>query len=117
MEKISPKMAAAFGVGFMGFILAAYSYNQQHKEEYIPTDDDNDVRNKVINTEKNKEHLEKNDKLNKDLSNNKINHGNTDTLDENIKNEVNDFLTKEKKRNWGEFWKNEYTRSKKIKSN
>ena len=45
-------MAAAFGVGFMGFILAAYSYNQQHKEEYIPTDDENDVRNKVMNTEK-----------------------------------------------------------------
>ena len=59
MEKISPKMAAAFGVGFMGFILAAYSYNQQHKEEYIPTDDENDVRNKVMNTEKKKEHLEK----------------------------------------------------------
>ena len=114
MEKISPKMAAAFGVGFMGFILAAYSYNQQHKEEYIPTDDENDVRNKVMNTEKKEEHLEK---INKDLSNNEIIENTDDTLDKNIKNEVNDFLAKEKKRNWGEFWKNEYTRSKKIKSN
>ena len=114
MEKISPKMAAAFGVGFMGFILAAYSYNQQHKEEYIPTDDENDVRNKVMNTEKKEEHLEK---INKDLSNNEISEDTDDTLDKNIKNEVNDFLAKEKKRNWGEFWKNEYTRSKKIKSN
>ena len=114
MEKISPKMAAAFGVGFMGFILAAYSYNQQHKEEYIPTDDENDVRNKVMNTEKKEEHLEK---INKDLSNNEISEDTDDTLDKNIKNEVNDFLVKEKKRNWGEFWKNEYTRSKKIKSN
>ena len=114
MEKISPKMAAAFGVGFMGFILAAYSYNQQHKEEYIPTDDENDVRNKVMNTEKKEEHLEK---INKDLSNNEISENIDDTLDKNIKNEVNDFLAKEKKRNWGEFWKNEYTRSKKIKSN
>ena len=114
MEKISPKMAAAFGVGFMGFILAAYSYNQQHKEEYIPTDDENDVRNKVMNTEKKEEHLEK---INKDLSNNEISENIDDTLDKNIKNEVNDFLAEEKKRNWGEFWKNEYTRSKKIKSN
>ena len=114
MEKISPKMAAAFGVGFMGFILAAYSYNQQHKEEYIPTHDENDVRNKVMNTEKKEEHLEK---INKDLSNNEISENTEDTLDKNIKNEVNDFLAKEKKRNWGEFWKNEYTRSKKIKSN
>lgn len=94
MEKISPKMAAAFGVGFMGFILAAYSYNQQHKEEYIPTDDENDVRNKVMNTEKKEEHLEK---INKDLSNNEISEDTDDTLDKNIKNEVNDFLAKEKK--------------------
>ena len=35
MEHISPKMAGAFGVGFIGFIFAAYSYNQQHKNEFI----------------------------------------------------------------------------------
>lgn len=34
MNNISPKMAAAFGMGFIGFILAAYSYNQEHKNEY-----------------------------------------------------------------------------------
>ena len=34
MEKISPKMAAAFGVGFIGFIMAAYSYNKHHKPDY-----------------------------------------------------------------------------------
>jgi len=34
MEKISPKIAAAFGVGFIGFILAAYSYNKHHKPDY-----------------------------------------------------------------------------------
>ena len=28
-------MAGAFGVGFIGFIFAAYSYNQQHKNEFI----------------------------------------------------------------------------------
>jgi len=32
MDKISPKIAAAFGVGFIGFIMAAYGYNQQCKE-------------------------------------------------------------------------------------
>ena len=79
----------------MGFILAAYSYNQQHKEEYIPTDDENDVRNKVMNTEKKEEHLEK---INKDLSNNEISENIDDTLDKNIKNEVNDFLAEEKKK-------------------
>lgn len=41
MEKISPKMAGAFGVGFLGFIMAAYSYNKHHKPEYA----DNLVKN------------------------------------------------------------------------
>ena len=36
MNSITPKMAAAFGMGFIGFILAAYSYNQQHKNEFAP---------------------------------------------------------------------------------
>ena len=41
MEKVSPKMAAAMGVGFFGFILAAYSYNKYHKPEY--TDEVNTI--------------------------------------------------------------------------
>lgn len=34
MDNVTPKLAATFGVGFMGFILAAYSYNKYHKPEY-----------------------------------------------------------------------------------
>ena len=34
MDNVSPKLAATFGVGFLGFILAAYSYNKHHKPEY-----------------------------------------------------------------------------------
>ena len=67
MEKISPKMAAAFGVGFMGFILAAYSYNQQHKEEYIPTDDDNDVRNEWTSNDPKIQHVSFHQEIPEDL--------------------------------------------------
>ena len=31
MDNVTPKLAATFGVGFLGFILAAYSYNKYHK--------------------------------------------------------------------------------------
>tara|TARA_B100000963_G_scaffold360371_1_gene391004 strand:- start:36711 stop:36998 length:288 start_codon:yes stop_codon:yes gene_type:complete len=34
MDNVSPKLAATFGVGFLGFILAAYSYNKHHKPDY-----------------------------------------------------------------------------------
>ena len=46
MEKVSPKMAAAMGVGFIGFILAAYSYNKYHVPEYS-----NEVKNIVESEE------------------------------------------------------------------
>ena len=35
MEKVSPKMAAAMGMGFIGFIMAAYSYNKYHTPDYV----------------------------------------------------------------------------------
>ena len=47
MDNVTPKLAATFGVGFLGFILAAYSYNKYHKPDYTEellktTDEDND---------------------------------------------------------------------------
>ena len=55
MDNISPKMAATFGVGFLGFILAAYSYNKYHKPEY--------TEELILNTE-NEENSNNNDDTN-----------------------------------------------------
>ena len=109
MERITPKMAAAFGVGFLGFIVAAYSYNQQHKHEYIHYSNDDKDKNDEYNGD-NKD-LEIND--NKDsLENTKLKNNNT-----NIKTEISSFLEdiKEKKPNWGKFWKSEYQDMRNIK--
>ena len=93
MENISPKMAGAFGVGFISFILAAYSYNQQHKNEFIPAE------KKPITLEENKS-LEKDDskeKISKDLEK------------KTIKSDVENFISEVKEEiSWGQFWKDEY---------
>ena len=55
METVSPKLAAAFGIGFIGFILAAYSYNRKsdfddepiNNVEHIVNELDYDVK-KVV---------------------------------------------------------------------
>lgn len=92
MENVSPKMAAAMGVGFLGFIMAAYSYNKYHTPDYVE-----EMQQNVENEEKGKPPQEK----------------------ENIKTEVTeaiktgaDKLAKKLKEktglHWGQFWKNEY---------
>lgn len=93
MEKISPKMAAAFGVGFIGFIFAAYSYNQQHKDEFIH------YSNEHLNTSETKiAENSDNDSLDKTKN------------EQNITEKVTSFLEdiKKKQSNWGKFWKGEY---------
>ena len=83
-------MAGAFGVGFIGFIFAAYSYNQQHKNEFIHYSNDNTL-DISENTIKSKDPLDKSE--------------NNDT-----KKEVTNFIEdiKKKKPTWGKFWKSEY---------
>ena len=91
MEKVSPKMAAAMGVGFLGFIMAAYSYNKYHKPDYIE-----EMQQNVNNEDSDK----------------------TDNIESNIKQDVTeaikskaDDITKKLKASgihWGQFWKNEY---------
>ena len=82
MEKISPKLAAAFGVGFLGFIMAAYSYNKHHKPEYA----DNLVKHFSDDMERSIKEDERNTK-------------NDDKNDKDDKNED---------KPWGKFWKGEY---------
>ena len=102
MENISPKMAGAFGVGFISFILAAYSYNQQHKNEFVPAE------KKTKSLEEKKESLEKEDNKNsisKDLE------------EKNIKNDVEKFISDVKEEiSWGQFWKDEYDDMRKKKT-
>ena len=105
MNSITPKMAAAFGMGFIGFILAAYSYNQQHKNEFTP-----------VSSEKNSNNLEENNSEN--------NSENNEENNEEIKEEVSSFIKKignkhGNKNVWGQFWKGEYEnmRSEKDSNN
>ena len=87
MEKISPKLAAAFGVGFLGFIMAAYSYNKHHKPEYA----DNLVKHFSDDMERSIKEDERNTKDDKD-----------DNDDKNDKDDKNEDKP------WGKFWKGEY---------
>lgn len=96
MDNVTPKLAATFGVGFFGFILAAYSYNKYHKpdytEELLKTTDEDSNENPVSeNTKK-------------------------DTQS-NIKQEIKEKLTSQ----WTQFWKKEFTdfknNEKEVKSN
>ena len=92
MEKVSPKMAAAMGVGFLGFIMAAYSYNKYHTPDYVE-----EMQQNVNNEDSDK----------------------TDNVKKNIKQEVTDAIKSEANKltkkikeasgvHWGQFWKNEY---------
>ena len=93
MDKISPKMAAAFGMGFIGFIFAAYSYNQQHKEEY------KDALPNLAMDEESKYNPIDNDEKEKDLEKN---------LEKNKKLEKKPSFIDKTKQTWGQFWKGEY---------
>ena len=100
MDNISPKLAATFGVGFIGFILAAYSYNKYHKPEY--------TEELIHNTE------------NEEKSTNENNTNENNTEENNISLEVKEEL--EKKSRWTSFWKNEFiniknNKKKQVKSN
>ena len=92
MDNVTPKLAATFGVGFLGFILAAYSYNKYHKPEYTEeilktTDEDN---NNIPVSEDTKS---------------------------DIKQEIKERITSQ----WTQFWKKEFTdfknNEKEVKSN
>ena len=78
MDNVSPKLAATFGVGFLGFILAAYSYNKHHKPDYTE---------ELINKTNNEE--------------DSTNDSNLEKISEEVKNEIlkksslSEFLKKE----------------------
>ena len=92
MDNVTPKLAATFGVGFLGFILAAYSYNKYHKpdytEELLKTTDEDNNNNPVSEDTKS-----------------------------NIKQEIKEKITSQ----WTQFWKKEFTdfknNEKEVKSN
>ena len=96
MDNVTPKLAATFGVGFLGFILAAYSYNKYHKPEY--SDD------LLKTTEIDNEQTETNQE-------------NTENIKLDIKEEVKETITS----NWSNFWKKEFVQfknnGKEVKSN
>ena len=92
MDNVTPKLAATFGVGFLGFILAAYSYNKYHKPDYTEellktTDEDND--NETV----------------------------SEDTQSDIKQEIKEKITSQ----WTQFWKKEFTdfknNEKEVKSN
>ena len=109
MEKVSPKMAAAMGVGFIGFILAAYSYNKYHEPEYsnevkhIVNNEEAEARGKEIKKEVKKSIDEKksnwkkfwygaytnisNDKSNEKIGENKAN--NVEMMEKDSKPDIN----------------------------
>ncbi len=93
MEKVSPKMAAAMGVGFLGFIMAAYSYNKYHTPDYVE-----EMQQNVENEEKDKPiKVDKKD-IKKEVS-------------DAIKTSADKLASKLKETtglHWGQFWKNEY---------
>ena len=107
MEKISPKIAAAFGVGFIGFILAAYSYNKHHKPDYADSlynELDDEEKTTTQNNEQNVEQsVEQNNEQNVEKNNNQ-------SVEQEVKNEID-------KTGWAQFWKEEYTDIKNNKQN
>lgn len=96
MENISPKIAAAFGVGFIGFILAAYSYNKHHKPEYADSlYNELDV---IDNEQSDEQSVEKSDEQSVEQSD-----------EQKVKQEVEKEIDK---KDWSQFWKEEYTNIK-----
>ena len=85
MEKVSPKMAAAMGVGFLGFIFAAYSYNKYHVPEYSE-----DVKKIVKNEE------------------DEANGAQINTKEKKANNDEKNTNDDEKKTNWKKFWHGAY---------
>ena len=92
MEKVSPKMAAAMGVGFFGFIMAAYSYNKYHTPDYVEEMQQN-VNNEDSDKPENVKKIIKQE------------------VTEAIKSNANKLTQKIKEASgvhWGQFWKTEY---------
>ena len=115
MEKISPKIAAAFGVGFIGFILAAYSYNKHHKPDYADSlynELDDEEKTTTQNNEQNVEQsVEKNNEQNVEKNNEQnVEKNNNQSVEQEVKNEID-------KTGWAQFWKEEYTDIKNNKQN
>lgn len=104
MEKISPKMAAAFGVGFLGFIMAAYSYNKHHKPDYA----DNLVKHFSDDMERS---IKEEDETN--AENNAENDAENNAENNEVKKEVKKKVKNEINQTWGQFWKGEYENIKK----
>lgn len=96
MDNVTPKLAATFGVGFFGFILAAYSYNKYHKPEYTE---------ELLKTTNE-------DNITESVSENK-----KETSSSDIKKEIKEKLTSQ----WTKYWKKEFTdlknNEKEVKSN
>jgi len=132
MEKISPKMAAAFGAGFLGFIMVAYSYNKSHKPDYGEQLVENFNNDENINS---KESLGSTNTVDSNTVDSNTVDSNTvdaNTVDSNtvdantvdattyantvdpgavdvigIKKEVDDEV-KDDKKTWSKYWKSEY---------
>lgn len=96
MDNVTPKLAATFGVGFFGFILAAYSYNKYHKPEYteelLKTTNEDNIIESVSENKKEQSPLD-------------------------IKEEIKEKITSQ----WTKYWKKEFTdfknNEKEVKSN
>ena len=117
MEKISPKMAAAFGAGFLGFIMVAYSYNKSHKPDYGEQLVENFNNDENINS---KESLGSTNTVDSNTVDSNTVDANTvdattyaNTVDPGavdvigIKKEVDDEV-KDDKKTWSKYWKSEY---------
>ena len=94
MEKVSPKMAAAMGVGFLGFIMAAYSYNKYHTPDYVE-----EMQQNVENEEKDKPIEVEKKSIKQEVT--EAIKTNANKLAEKIKDSTDGV-------HWGQFWKNEY---------
>jgi hypothetical protein len=99
MENISPKMAASFGVGFIGFILAAYSYNQQYTDDPLDDPLGNPLDDPLDKTLDNPLDKTLDDPLDKTLDK---------PLDKTLDKPLDKPLEKTKNNGWSKFWKGEY---------
>ena len=104
MDNVTPKLAATFGVGFFGFIMAAYSYNKYHKPEYTE---------ELLKT------------TNEDNYNEPVSENTKEKSSLNIKEDIKEDITEDGKEkitsHWTKYWKKEFTdfknNEKEVKSN
>lgn len=97
MDNVTPKLAATFGVGFLGFIFAAYSYNKYHKPDY--TDE-------LLKTATDEE---------------QPNEPTTENMKENVSLDIKDEIKQKITSQWTQFWQKEFSdfknNEKEVKSN